>query len=96
MKQLIVFNFAGINGKGISMEIIKIVLLAIALVTLAVFGLATKILLKKGGQFPNTHVGGNKFLKRNGVYCAQTQDKIEQNKVKKKINYKNLTFLQGK
>ena len=75
------------------MEVIKIILLSVALVAIAMFGLATRILLKKGGKFPNTHVSGNKFLKRNGVYCAQTQDKIEQRKARKKIEYKNLSII---
>ncbi len=69
------------------MEVLKIILLSVALVAIAMFGLAIRILLLKGGRFPNTHVSGNKFLKRNGVYCAQTQDKIEQAKVKKEVNY---------
>ena len=78
------------------MEVIKIVLLAVALLSLAMFGLATQILLKKGGKFPNTHVSGNRHLRKQGIACAQTQDRIEQSKVKKKIDYKNITFLQGK
>ena len=75
---------------GSKMEIIKIVLLSVALVAIAMFGLAIRILLKKGGQFPNTHVSGNRFLKRQGVYCAQTQDKVEQGKARKKVSYKSV------
>ena len=41
-------------------------------------GMAIRILVKRGGKFPNTHVSGNKYLKNQGVYCSQTQDKIEQ------------------
>ena len=74
------------------MEVIKIILLAIALVSMAVFGLATKILLKKGGKFPNSHVSGNQYLRSEGVTCAQSFDKIEQSKAKKKIKYKALTL----
>ncbi len=74
------------------MEVIKIILLAIALVSLAVFGLATKILFKRGGKFPNSHVSGNKYLRSEGITCAQSFDKIEQAKVKKKITYKPLTL----
>ena len=74
------------------MDIIKIILLAVALVSLAVFGLATRILLQKGGKFPNTHVSGNKYLKSEGITCAQSYDRIEQAKVKKKIKFKSLTL----
>ncbi len=72
------------------MGLLKIVLISIALVSLAMFGLATRILFKKGGQFPNTHIGGNKYLKSEGISCAQTYDKIEQHKVRKTINFKTL------
>lgn len=73
------------------MEILKVILLAVALVSIAMFGMAIRILLKKGGKFPNTHVSGNKHLKKQGVYCTQTQDKLEQKKAWKQINYKNVS-----
>ena len=75
------------------MEVIKVILLAVALVSIALLGLATQILLKKGGKFPNTHVGGNKHLKRQGVHCYQTQDKIEQKNARKEVDYKEVKIL---
>lgn len=75
------------------MEILKIILLSVALVAVGMFGMAIRILLKKGGKFPNTHVSGNKYLKQQGIYCAQTQDKIEQAKVRKEKVFDKLTFV---
>ncbi|RIH65847.1 hypothetical protein D1164_06140 [Mariniphaga sediminis] len=75
------------------MEIIKVILLAVALVAIAMLGLATQILLKRGGKFPNTHVGGNKYLKKQGIACAQTQDKIERAKVEKKVDFKSVKIV---
>jgi len=72
------------------MEVIKIILLAVALVSIAMLGLATQILFKKGGKFPNTHVGGNKHLKRQGIACAQTQDKIDRAEVNRQVDFKNV------
>jgi hypothetical protein len=69
------------------MELLKVVLLSIALVAIALLGLATQILLRRGGRFPNTHVGGNRHLKRRGITCAQTQDKIERAKVEREVNF---------
>ena len=66
---------------------LKVILLAILLVSLGILGMAITILVKRGGKFPNTHVSGNKHLKKEGIYCAQTQDKLEQRKAKRKINY---------
>lgn len=75
------------------MEVLKIILLSVALVAIAMFGMAIRILLKKGGKFPNTHVSGNKYLKRNGIYCSQTQDRLEQDKALKKVAFDKLTFV---
>ncbi len=70
--------------------------MTIALVGLAMAGMAITILVKKGGKFPNTHVSGNKYLKRNGVYCAQTQDKLEQLNSRKKVTFENVNFVPDK
>jgi hypothetical protein len=78
------------------MEILKVFLLSFGILSFAIVGLALTMLVKKGGKFPNTHVSGNKYLKRNGVYCSQTQDKLEQLNSKKKITFKNVTFVPDK
>ncbi|GET30887.1 hypothetical protein [Prolixibacter sp. SD074] len=72
------------------MGLIKVILLAIALVSLAIFGLAIQIVLKKNGKFPDTHVGHNREMKKRGIVCAQTFDRVEQVKVKKEQKLKNL------
>ncbi|MFV0593034.1 MAG: hypothetical protein ACK5M7_16790 [Draconibacterium sp.] len=76
------------------MEILKVILLAVALVAIGIFGMAVRIVFLKGGKFVNTHVSGNKYLKRQKVHCAQTQDKIEQRNAWREVNYKNTTFAQ--
>jgi len=78
------------------MEILKVFLLAVGILSIAMVGLALTMLVKKGGKFPNTHVNGNKYLKQNGVYCSQTQDRLEQQKANKKITFKNVTFAPDK
>ncbi len=75
------------------MEFIVIILLAVTLVAIAFAGLALQILFKKGGKFPNTHVGGNSYLKRQGIPCAKTQDKIEQAELARKVDFKNIRFV---
>ena len=92
MKKDILLNIKYIfaSGKEYIMEVIKIVLLAVALVSIAMLGLATQILFKRGGKFPNTHVGGNKHLQKKGIHCYQTQDKIEQRNARKDIDFKDV------
>jgi len=75
------------------MEILTVLFLAVILVGIAIAGMAITILVKKGGKFPNTHVSGNKYLKRNGIYCSQTQDKLAQASAYKKVDYGNLKVM---
>lgn len=72
------------------MGLVKVILLAVALISVAFFGLAIQIVLKKNGKFPDTHVGHNREMKKRGIVCAKTFDRIEQAKVKKEQKLKNL------
>lgn len=74
------------------MEVLKVILLAIVIMALVMVGLAIQILFKKGGKFPNTHIGSNKYLKSQGISCAQTEDKIEQAKARKELRFKQLSL----
>jgi len=72
------------------MAILKVILLAVVVMALVVVGLAIQILFKKGGKFPNTHIGSNSYMKANGVSCVQTYDKIEQAKARKELRIKQV------
>ena len=74
------------------MEILKVVLLAVALLGVGMLGMAIRIVFFKGGKFPNTHVGGNNHLKKKGVYCATTQDKLAQRDARKELKFKTLNL----
>lgn len=73
------------------MKILLVIGVAVVLVGLGIAGMALQILVKKGGKFPNTHVSGNKYLKSQGIYCSQTQDRLAQAGARKKVNYHNLS-----
>lgn len=74
------------------MGILKVILLSVALISIAFLGLATQMLLKRGGTFPNTHIGGNKHLAKKGICCAQTADRLERVNAQKQIDYKSMTI----
>jgi hypothetical protein len=74
--------------------IFKVILLAVGIMLLVFIGLALQMIFKKGGRFPDTHIGSNKYMKANGVSCAQTYDKIEQAKVLQKNRLKNVALLE--
>jgi len=75
------------------MELLKIFLLTFGILCVAMVGLAITMLVKKGGKFPNTHVSGNKHLKKNGVYCSQTQDRLEQRNAYKNLKFGNVKLI---
>ncbi len=74
-------------------EFLKTLLPALVILALAFIGLGITILLKRGGKFPNTHIHGNRQLNKQGVNCAQSDDRIEQLKAKKTANFRNVTLL---
>lgn len=54
------------------------ILITVLIVAICVALLSVKILFKKGGRFPNTHVSGNKALHQKGIGCVQSQDREAQ------------------
>jgi hypothetical protein len=73
------------------MNLLITILIVVALLGLAFFGFALKILFSKERKFPNMHVGSNKNLSARGITCAQSWDKMEQKSVRK-IKYENLSL----
>jgi hypothetical protein len=69
---------------------LKLFLVALALLGLGFAGMGIRILLKKSGQFPKTHVGHNKEMRKRGIVCVKTWDKQEQQKVKKPTDFQSL------
>jgi hypothetical protein len=39
-----------------------------------------KVFFTKKGKFPHTHVEGNPGLRKHGIGCVKSQDKIARNK----------------
>lgn len=53
---------------------IKTLIISIILIAIAFIGFAVTILFKKGGHFPNTHVGENPEMKKRGLNCASNEN----------------------
>ncbi len=62
------------------------ILFTLLIVAICVALLGIRLLLIKGGKFPNGHVSSNKKLRENGVGCAQSQDREAQHKRKFSID----------
>lgn len=50
------------------------IVVTLLIVAISFCFLAIKILFKKNGRFPNTHVGGSKAMRKRGIGCVQSQD----------------------
>lgn len=57
------------------------ILITLLIVAICLALLGIKMLLVKGGKFPNGHVSGNKALREKGITCVQTQDREAQRKL---------------
>ncbi len=57
---------------------VRLFLISLLIIAICMVLMSVTILIKKGGKFPNTHVCGNKHLRRQGISSAQTQDKQAQ------------------
>lgn len=53
---------------------ITVLLLSLVFISIALLGLGIRILITRGGRFPETHVGRNKELAKRGIKCAQSID----------------------
>ena len=53
----------------------KTLLITFLIIAISFALLAITIIIKKNGKFPNTHVGGNREMRRRGIKCVQSQDK---------------------
>ena len=51
----------------------KILIPTIVIVAVAIVLLSVGIIIR--GKFVNTHVSGNRALRRKGIHCAQQQDR---------------------
>lgn len=74
--------------------VLKLILVSVVILGIGFIGFAITILVKKNGQFPEMHIGKTDFLKKEGVTCATSQDKLEQAKAYKKGQYSKETLLE--
>lgn len=66
----------------------KLIIIAIVLLALCVFGLCFNIIFRKDGKFPDGEISHNKALREKGIQCAKVEEKILWGK--KKDNKENL------
>lgn len=53
---------------------LKVLMITSVLLIISLAGLGIKVLFKKNGRFPNTHVGSNEEMRKRGITCAKRTD----------------------
>ena len=56
------------------------------IIAISIALLSITIIIKKNGRFPNTHVGGNKAMRKRGIKCVQSQDKDARRENLQRVN----------
>ena len=62
------------NFAGLFAQLMKVLLLTLAIVGLAVLLLGVKVFFVKGGRFPNTHIHDNAEMRKRGITCAKDKE----------------------
>jgi len=58
---------------------VKVFILTLVLISISVFLFSVKVLfskliLNRTGKFPNTSIGGNKYLRKQGIKCPRQEE----------------------
>ncbi|OUO50114.1 hypothetical protein B5F77_13460 [Parabacteroides sp. An277] len=56
---------------------LKTLLLTLIIVAICTILLCIKVIIKKNGRFPNTHIEGNTALRKKKIYCAKTEERLQ-------------------
>ncbi|MBU3854168.1 MAG: hypothetical protein H9789_10225 [Candidatus Paraprevotella stercoravium] len=56
---------------------LKTLLFTFIIVAVCMALLAIKILVKKNGRFPNTHIGHSAAMRKRGINCVQSMDRMD-------------------
>lgn len=65
---------------------LKTLLFTLIIVGASLAFLSIKLLVKKNGRFPNTHVGHSAAMRKRGITCVQSMDRMERTENQHRIN----------
>lgn len=60
----------------------KLLLITVLIIAISFIFFSVRVLLKKDGEFPNTHIDGSVEMKKRGIHCVLKQDRELRNKNK--------------
>lgn len=62
--------------------------IALAIIAVSMVLLSIKLLIKKHGRFPNTHIGHSPAMRKRGIMCVQSMDFAERQETPHRIQEK--------
>lgn len=68
---------------------LKVALLTVGIVAISIALLCIKLIVLPNGKFASSHISDNKEMRKRGIHCVQSMDKMmrreNHNKVKERI-----------
>ena len=68
---------------------LKVALLTVGIVAISIALLCIKLIVLPNGKFASSHISNNKEMRKRGIHCVQSMDKMMRrenpNKVKERI-----------
>ncbi|MBO4840430.1 MAG: hypothetical protein J5524_04950 [Bacteroidaceae bacterium] len=68
---------------------LKVALLTVGIVAISITLLCVKLIVQPNGKFASSHISDNKEMRKRGIHCVQSMDKMMRkenpNKVKERI-----------
>ena len=68
---------------------LKVALLTVGIVAISIALLCIKLIVLPNGKFASSHISNNKEMRKRGIHCVQSMDKMmrreNHNKVKERI-----------
>ena len=68
---------------------LKVALLTVGIVAISIVLLCIKLIVLPNGKFASSHISDNKEMRKRGIHCVQSMDKMMRrenpNKVKERI-----------
>ena len=67
---------------------LKLLLLTLGICAISALLLSIRILLQKGGKFRSLHIGQSPEMRKKGIHCVQSMDRMMRQQSKHKVEEK--------
>ena len=65
---------------------LKVALLTVGIVAISIALLCVKLIVLPNGKFASSHISGNKEMRKRGIHCVQSMDRMMRRENPLKVN----------